>query len=95
MSDHSFIFLEPYFENEDRTWCQDDVYDPADYRQRKSTKYIRADLYDQLEQQLKDMAELIIWMEESDLFGVDRDELHLYLKLEHLEVLKKARELCR
>jgi hypothetical protein len=45
--DHAYIWLEPAFDGEDRTWCQDNVWnDDPDFQETHPTKYIRADLFE-------------------------------------------------
>ena len=65
MSDYERIWLEPkccYSDYEGRHWCQDaDVFqhngDPDDAEHSKPTEYVRADLFAELEAQLKAVQE--------------------------------------
>jgi len=73
MTDHKEIWLEPRpippADQEDRTWCQDNAYEPDEYDGRKATRYTRADLHDTivifqlLERQISD-TKIIIELED-------------------------------
>ena len=56
IKDHDEIWLEPRpippEDYEDRTWCLEDAYQPKHYEGRKATRYIRADICDDLNNQL-------------------------------------------
>lgn len=62
MSDHKQIWLEPICaENayEGRQWCRDDVWGECGECGHYSVKYIRADLYDELERRIERALELL------------------------------------
>ena len=54
--DHDEIWLEPRpippADHEDRTWCSDNAFEPDEYDGRQATRYIRADICDDLNNQL-------------------------------------------
>jgi len=56
MTDHKEIWLEPRpippADQDNRTWCQDNAFELDDYDGRKATRYIRADICDDLNNQL-------------------------------------------
>ena len=56
MTDHKEIWLEPRpippADRDNRTWCEDNVYEIDDHDGREATRYIRADLHDTIENQL-------------------------------------------
>jgi len=70
MKDHDEIWLEPNHpeHTDDRTWCQDNVFEPEDYDGKQATRYIRADICNDLENQLLDRqvsdCKIIIGLEE-------------------------------
>ena len=101
MTDHKEIWLEPRpippADQDNRTWCEDNVYEIDDHDGREATRYIRADLHDTIENQLltqltadtKTIIELDERRDELLVVVADKDREIAALK----QTIRKAQEL--